>query len=77
MSDLAKQPNGPWFNQLGSCLDLTADEDGTLAGIFRSAVGSVDGGHPVSGFFPQRASADSLSRVEGDCPPGRAWRGHQ
>jgi Avidin family len=51
MSDLAKQLNGPWFNQLGSCLDLNADEDGGLTGTFRSFVGGVDGGHPVSGFF--------------------------
>jgi hypothetical protein len=51
VSDLAKQLNGPWFNQFGSCLDLTADEDGRLTGSYRSAVGGVDGGHPVSGFF--------------------------
>jgi hypothetical protein len=51
MSDLAKQLNGAWFNEFGSCLDLNADEGGALTGTFRSSVGGVDGGHPVSGFF--------------------------
>jgi Avidin family len=50
LSDLARQLNGTWFNQLGSCLDLRIDDAGRVSGLFQSSVGGVDGGHEVTGF---------------------------
>ncbi len=49
--DVSKQLSGPWFNQLGSRLDLQAGDDGQLTGTIRSPVGGVEGSHPVTGFF--------------------------
>jgi hypothetical protein len=38
-SDWAQRLNGPWYNQPGSCLDVTVDQAGRLAGTFQSLVG--------------------------------------
>ena len=51
VGDVAERLSGPWFNQLGSRLDLAVDDEGRLSGTFRSSVGVVDDGHAVSGFF--------------------------
>ena len=48
---LEERLNRPWFNQLGSRLDLRAEYGGLLSGTFRSAVGGIEGSHALTGFF--------------------------
>lgn len=43
--------SGSWQNQLGTCLDLRADEDGTVRGSIHSDVGGVKGAQPVVGYI--------------------------
>ena len=79
-SDLARQLSGAWFNQLGSRLDLQADDDGRLRGTYQSPVGGVEGTHPVTGYFdadgdgPDRAVGFAV-RWQSACSV-TVWSGH-
>lgn len=42
--------SGWWHNELGTRLDLQANEDGSVTGWIDSEVGGVTGVHPIVGF---------------------------
>ena len=79
-TDLAKQLTGPWFNQLGSRLDLKADEDGQLTGTIHSPVGGIGGSHRVTGYVD--ATSDARDRALGfavswgSADSVTVWSGH-
>ena len=79
-TELAKQLSGPWFNQLGSRLDLQADDDGRLTGTMRSPVGGVGGSHRVTGYFDAvseaRDRALGFAVSWGSADSVTVWSGH-
>jgi Avidin family len=79
-TDLAKQLSGPWFNQLGSRLDLQADVEGHLGGTIQSPVGGVRGSHPVTGYFDvgsgARDRAVGFAASWGSANSVTVWSGH-
>ena len=79
-TDTGKQLSGPWFNQLGSRLDLQADDDGRLTGTIRSPVGGVGGSHRVTGYFDAgsevRDKALGFAVSWGSAYSVTVWSGH-
>lgn len=53
--ELATHLTGRWANQLGSSLELEADDAGHLSGRYWSTVGASGGPHPLTGYFEQSA----------------------
>ena len=45
----ARRISGVWYNQLGSRVELRADEGGTIAGTVESSVGGARGSHRLTG----------------------------
>ncbi|KAJ8514904.1 hypothetical protein ONZ45_g7600 [Pleurotus djamor] len=57
MSKAQSAITGTWYNELGSRMDLTANDDGSLTGKYHSAVGDVPKIYALSGQYNLKSLA--------------------
>ena len=49
--NMSSHLDGKWYNELGSCMNLTAESDGTLTGTYESAVGQAKYTYVLAGRY--------------------------
>lgn len=52
---------GIWYNELGSCMEITSAQDGQLSGTYASAVGDATKQYVLTGRYDSSVAGKSIS----------------
>lgn len=83
---MSKNLSGNWYNELGSTMNLTADDNGGLSGKYHSAVGEPEDWYILTGRFDTRPPSEegvgisvgwvvTFSRDQDDIHSTTTWSG--